>query len=231
MREPSTISPSTARPAGPAEVAPIGLREQRRLNRLEMSREQVLDVAERLFGDNGYRSTSLEQVALGSEFSVGAVHKLFNGKKGLLTAVIARRFDEMRVSIIDILTQSMSGLDEVLALCQYYTDYYAAHPSLGRLHLRVYSAGMEPNPEFADYAPAARGGLELLAGAIKQGQREGTIRRGRPIWLATIVQGLIHYDHVFSYSRQAPAHRQDLLSLVRSAIAVEAAPSSASRAE
>ena len=167
MTNPSEPAPATPDVDAAAEVAPIGLREQRRLNRLNMSREQVLDVAEQLFGDNGYRTTSLEQVALGSEFSVGAVHKLFNGKKGLLTAVIERRFDEMRSAIIDILTQPSSGLDEVLALCQYYSDYYAEHPSLGRLHLRVYSAGREPNPEFADYAPSTTGGVELPIGTAQ----------------------------------------------------------------
>ena len=170
MREPavrsSPLAYSDPSPEPSVDVAPIGLREQRRLSRLQMSRDQVLDVAERLFGDNGYRATSLEQVALGSEFSVGAVHKLFNGKKGLLTAVIDRRFAEMRISIIDILTRSLPGLEEVMALCEYYSEYYAAHPSLGRLHLRVYSAGLEPNPEFADYAPATRAGIELISGAI-----------------------------------------------------------------
>src|ERR1700710_357743 len=87
-------SPRRAKSLVPTAAAAGSLREQRRLNRVRMSREHVLDVAEQLFGDNGYQATSLEQVAAGSEFSVGAVYKIFASKRDLLADVLARRHEE-----------------------------------------------------------------------------------------------------------------------------------------
>jgi AcrR family transcriptional regulator len=200
------------------EPQPLSLREQRRLNRRSMSEQHVLDVAERLFGDSGYQSTSLEQIALGSEFSVGAVHKMFNGKTGLLSAVMSRRYTEMRADLLGVLAQSLPGLDEVLAICAYYVDYYVAHPSVARLHLRVYGTGIEPSPDFEQYRRAAADGDNLFVGAIKRGQREGTIRDGRPAWIATIIQGLSNFDRSLRLEPSPPATKEEFLSLVRNAI-------------
>jgi AcrR family transcriptional regulator len=206
-------------PSDDLDAQPLSLREQRRLNRRSMSEQHVLDVAERLFGDSGYQSTSLEQIALGSEFSVGAVHKMFNGKTGLLSAVMARRYTEMRNDILEILANSLPGLDEVLAVCAYYVDYYVAHPSISRLHLRVYGTGIEPSPDFEQYRRAAADGDNLLVGAIKRGQREGTIRAGRPLWIANLVQGLSNFDRSLRLEPNPPATKEEFLNLVRDAIA------------
>jgi AcrR family transcriptional regulator len=149
---PKVAAPSTrrAKSVAPADDAQVSLREQRRLNRVRMSREHVLDVAEQLFGDNGYQATSLEQVAAGSEFSVGAVYKIFASKRDLLADVLARRHEEMRVGVDAILAQGLPGLEELLALSSYYLEYFSQHPSFGRLTLRVYPAGLEPLPDFEE---------------------------------------------------------------------------------
>jgi AcrR family transcriptional regulator len=207
-----------------AEVssAAAGLREQRRLRRAQMSREHVLNVAERLFGDQGYQATSLEQVAAGSEFSVGAVYKLFASKKELLAAVLTRRHVEMDVAVRDIVAAGLSGLDELLALCSYYLDYFELHPPFGRLTLRVYTLGLESIPDFAEYNDSFREGNELFIAPIRRGQLEGSIRDIDAPWLATQVQGMIMFDNSM---RNGPLARQvgieELLSLVRRAVAVE----------
>ncbi|MCW2524780.1 MAG: transcriptional regulator, TetR family [Frankiales bacterium] len=217
----AVVAGSVRKFASPLDVDPetLSLKEQRRLNRVRMSQTQVLDVAERLFGDNGYQQTSLEQVAVGSEFSVGAVHKMFSGKSGLLSAVMARRYDEMREDILEILAEPRPGLEEVLAICGYYLDYYAAHPSVGRLHLRVYATGVEPSADFAEFRQSADDGNQLFIRAIKRGQREGTIREGRPLWVATVVQALTSFDRSLRYEAEPLATKAELLSVVRNAIA------------
>jgi AcrR family transcriptional regulator len=217
----AVVAGSVRKFASPLDIDPatLSLKEQRRLNRVRLSQTQVLDVAERLFGDNGYQQTSLEQVAVGSEFSVGAVHKMFNGKSGLLSAVMARRYDEMRVEILEILSEARPGLDEVLAICGYYADYYETHPSVARLHLRVYATGVEPSADFAEFRQSAADGNQILVRAIKRGQREGAIRDGAPLWLATVVQALTSFDRSLRLEAVPPATKDELLSVVRNAIA------------
>jgi AcrR family transcriptional regulator len=186
--------------------------------------EQVLDVAEQLFGDNGYHVTTIEEIAAGSELTVGALHTMFEGKAEVLAAVLKRRCVEMRVELQAIRAESRPGLDEVLALSAFYIGYYAALPALGRLHLRAYPSAGERSPELAGYGPSAAATKYLFIEAIERGQREGAIRPGRPLWLAAMVQSLIMFDHSLRYSAEPTATRDDLLSVIRSA--VEAPPAS-----
>jgi AcrR family transcriptional regulator len=223
-RSAGTVAPEIESAAHVATPAQRGLKEQRRLNRVRISREQVLDVAEALFGDNGYQATSLEQVAAGSEFSVGAVYKIFASKRELLAAVLHRRHVEMRAMVLEILATKMPGLDEVLGLCAFYFGYFSQHPSFGRLTLRVYPAGLEPLADFEEYGRRGGEGTDLFMKAIQRGQREKTIRPGDARWLATLVQGMIIFDHSLRYEEDAgKISIEDLLDVVRSAVA--AAPS------
>lgn len=219
-RRASIVAGSARKFASPLDIEPgtLTLKEQRRLNRMRVNQTQVLDVAERLFGDNGYRQTTLEQVALGSEFSVAAVHKMFKGKGGLLSAVMARRYDEMRLDILNILAEALPGLDELLAVCGYFVDYYQAHPSIGRLHLQVYATGMEPSPDFAEFRQNATDGHHILAQAIRRGQRDGVIRQGPPRWLAAVVHASCNFDRILRLRSDPPASKDELLSFIRDAI-------------
>ncbi|MGX7677954.1 TetR/AcrR family transcriptional regulator [Jatrophihabitans sp. DSM 45814] len=209
----------------------VGLREQRRTLRVEMSREHILNVAETLFGNQGYQATSLEQVAAGSEYSVGAVYKFFANKRDLLDAVMTRRFAEMRDTVDGILADSRSGLDELLALCEYYLDYFRLQPEFGRLTLRVYPAGLETVPDFAQYRENSKEGTDLLVRALRTGQREGTVREVNPAWLATLVRGLIMFHHSMA-SELAPAEVpvSELLEVVRNSVSPVQPPVTASRA-
>jgi hypothetical protein len=137
--------------------------------------------------------------------------------------VMARRYREMRADIRMILEQSLGGLDEVLAISAYYVDYYVAHPAVGRLHLRVYGTGIEPSPDFDQYRRASADGYRLYVGAVIRGQREGTIREGRPIWLANVVQGLVNFDRTLRLDVEPPASKDELLSVVRNAISATGA--------
>jgi AcrR family transcriptional regulator len=214
-----TPAPTPARTAD-SSTDGAGLREQRRRHRAQVSRDHILDVAERLFGDHGYRATSLEEVAAGSEFSVGALYTFFASKKDLLAAVLARRHDEMRAAITELVGQSLPGLDELLCLCSYYLDYFRQHPSFGRLTLRVYPAGLEPIADLAEYVGPPTKGNELFIRAVRRGQQEGTIVGGDPAWLATLVLGMIMFDHSLRYEASAEqVPTSELLAVIRSAIA------------
>ncbi|MGV9311874.1 TetR/AcrR family transcriptional regulator [Streptomyces sp. NPDC003691] len=54
------------------------------------TKDRILDVAERLFGERGYASTSLRAVTEAAGANVAAVNYHFGSKEGLLRAVVAR---------------------------------------------------------------------------------------------------------------------------------------------
>jgi AcrR family transcriptional regulator len=55
------------------------------------TRERILDVAERLFMDNGYEATSMRTITSAAEVNLAAVNYHFGSKEALLCEVFRRR--------------------------------------------------------------------------------------------------------------------------------------------
>src|SRR5689334_25428787 len=68
-----------------------GRREQRRLLHQDLSRSQLLDAAEEVFGTKGFHDTTLKEIAELAEFSVGSVYSFFENKDDLFLSVLLRR--------------------------------------------------------------------------------------------------------------------------------------------
>ena len=80
-------------------------RSQRRLQHLDLSRAQLLDAAEEVFGAKGYYATTLKEVADLAEFSVGSVYSFFDNKGDLFAQVFLRRGAE----IVEAMREAVEG--------------------------------------------------------------------------------------------------------------------------
>src|SRR5881394_1303068 len=75
---------------GTAAQAP-SRREERRIRQQDVSRSQLLDAAEEVFGRKGFHETTLKEVAELAEFSVGSVYSFFESKDDLFRQIFVRR--------------------------------------------------------------------------------------------------------------------------------------------
>ncbi|HEY8547552.1 MAG TPA: helix-turn-helix domain-containing protein, partial [Acidimicrobiales bacterium] len=66
--------PKTTAAAGTAATGAVSRREARRLVQQDVSRSQLLDAAEEVFGRKGFHEATLKEVAELAEFSVGSVY-------------------------------------------------------------------------------------------------------------------------------------------------------------
>ena len=67
-------------------MAAVKPRRTRRSELAEATRRRVIEAAVRLFIEGGYRSTSIESIALAADVSVETIYKRFGSKAGILTA-------------------------------------------------------------------------------------------------------------------------------------------------
>ena len=68
------------------------------------TRERILDVAERLFADSGFASTSLRDITAEAGVNLAAVNYHFGSKEALLGAILERRIRPMndrRIALLD----------------------------------------------------------------------------------------------------------------------------------
>ena len=85
------------------------------------TRERVLDVAERLFADSGFVSTSLRDITNEAGVNLAAVNYHFGSKEALLVAILERRIrpvNNQRIALLDDLeSRSANGgptLEEIV---------------------------------------------------------------------------------------------------------------------
>jgi AcrR family transcriptional regulator len=184
------------RSAGP-DSAP-SRREARRLLQQDVSRTQLLDAAEEVFGQRGFHESTLRQVAELAEFAVGSVYTFFESKDDLFRQIFVRRGEEFMPGLRAVLDDEAGGaapdpVAQLHALVDFEVGFFRAHPRFGRLYLRysnasVLSADHEVDAVIRERYEEAMG---LQAGLFARGQAAGALRRGDPEVLARLFSGLV----------------------------------------
>src|SRR5687768_17016389 len=100
-----------------------GRRQQRRLLHLELSRGQLLDAAEEVFGRKGYHDTTLKEIADLAEFSVGSVYSFFENKDDLFTSVFVRRGEEFMPAMRSVLGEPGTPLQRLHRLVDFEVGF------------------------------------------------------------------------------------------------------------
>jgi AcrR family transcriptional regulator len=82
----------------------------RRIERGQATRQQLLSVARELFVERGYEDTSIELVLEGAEISRGALYHHFENKRDLYEAVL----DEVEARLAEATLQAAIGIEDPL---------------------------------------------------------------------------------------------------------------------
>jgi AcrR family transcriptional regulator len=73
------------------------------------TKERLLDAAERLFGEQGFESTSLRQITTEAGANLAAVNYHFGSKEDLIVAVMARRVEPLNRERLRLLDRLEAG--------------------------------------------------------------------------------------------------------------------------
>ncbi len=206
--------------AGQSE-APQSPREARRLQRIEMSREQILDTAEELFAENGYYETGLKDVAARCEFSVGSIYTFFENKDSLYEQVLMRRSIGLE-AIHKLVPDSVPADERLVTLADIQIRHAQEHPAWGALTAELSriarSRGSVVPEPWHHYGERVFG---FLVGVFEKGHEEGTLRPGSPHALASLYHAVVSsFILVSSLSPKSaeedwPADTEEFLNFVR----------------
>jgi AcrR family transcriptional regulator len=174
-------------------------REARRAQRLATRQREILSVAERLFAAHGYDGTSLEKIAAGAGYSVGAIYNFFPSKDAVYTAVLERNATAIAARLRQLTASPGSGLDKLLAMASTVIRQVHAYPDSAVLTLGSLAPERGPAAKESSTRPI----LEVYTAAIREGQLDATIRAGDPGLLAYYVGGLV-FAHIGVSAHSAP---------------------------
>jgi TetR/AcrR family transcriptional regulator len=175
------------------QVEATSRRSQRRMQHQDLSRRQLLDAAEEVFGRKGFHETTLKEVAELAEFSVGSVYSFFESKDDLFRQIFARRGDELLGEMEEVLASDVPPAAQLHRLVDVQIGFFRAHPNFGRLTLRYanvtrLAADAPVDGRIgSDYDRA----MALQAQVFVRGQTERALRDGDPDALSRLFSGMV----------------------------------------
>jgi AcrR family transcriptional regulator len=175
------------------------LRAQRRAARAAGNRADILDSAERTFGEHGLEG-SLREIAKNSGFSTAAIYNYFEGKQQLFVETLSRRGVEL-LEVIDR-TGFVAGdpMSRLHAIVDAAIDFFEAYPYFLRMLSQVREADAIIPSIVTQYASDRVEGfaqwVARMIAIIEEGQAVGVIRDGAPSALLHFYMILV-YEYVF----------------------------------
>jgi AcrR family transcriptional regulator len=171
----------------------------RRAERLAANREDILDSAERVFGEFGIRDGSLRRIASDSGFSTAAIYQFFDNKQQLLMETLARRGADLIIAIRSVSEEELSPLQRLHHLVDVTVTFFKVHPAFLRLVRQINGSSAIVGPALAQYTGSVDGhfneAMNLISAVVAEGQASGELRDGSPGAIAHLYSVLIN-EHV-----------------------------------
>jgi AcrR family transcriptional regulator len=189
---------SAIKTESPSEPQP-DLRAQRRAARRAENRVEILDAAELVFGEHGFRAGSLRQIAVRSGFSPAAIYLFFDNKQHLVSETLARRGAELVGALEAEAGRDLCPLDKFHAIVDVTVAFFEARPGFRRLVRHMTGGSAIVGSAFAEFASDGDGyfmkTMNLLARIVEQGQEVGEIREGNAYAIAHLFSVLVN-EHI-----------------------------------
>jgi AcrR family transcriptional regulator len=173
----------------------LDAKARRRAARREQSRAEILDAAERVFGEDGITGGSLRRIAELSGYSVGAIYLFFDNKADVLAKTLARRGDEWGAAVLAVSKSDATPLEKLHQVVDFASGYFSAHPNLRLLMSRVSRGSVvagynlaEPSDDDTSFSSI----MAALRSIVEEGQRRGEIRSGNPTALVHLFSVLVN---------------------------------------
>jgi len=216
---------SVSKAAAAAESQP-DLRARRRAARWAENRTDILDAAERVFGEQGLRAGSLRQIAVLSGFSAAAIYLFFENKQHLVSETLMRRGGELVGELRTVDGEDRSPLDKLHRIVDVTVAFFEARPHFRGLLRHITGGGTAiVGPTLSEYAGGEgdhfTDAMTLLARIVGDGQQVGEIRDGNPYAIAHFYSVLVN-EHVLigaeTVSRKGPLTAEQFHGLIDGAL-------------
>ncbi|MFW9866350.1 MAG: TetR/AcrR family transcriptional regulator [Candidatus Thorarchaeota archaeon] len=170
----------------------------------ESRRNDIINVAERLFLSQGFEDTKMEQIAYEAEFSKGTLYNYFESKDDLYLTIGVKAYDFLIEITNEFIQKQEPGLQQIIAIGYAYYEFTKKYPNyafifrdLGVKYMRI---NLKPENELTlsekDYLKQSNLYREIFMQVLNEAIRIKVIRDDiNPIMigvtLSSLTSGLI----------------------------------------
>ena len=171
-------------------------RGQRRSARRAQSRIEILDAAEKVFGEDGVRDGSVRKIAVESGFSAAAIYLFFENKQHLLSQTLTRRGDELNEILHNEAASELAPIEKLHRIADVTKVFFAERPHFRLLLRHINGGAMITGPVLAEFVGEVHAryleAMLTLAGIVRAGQEAGEIRDGNELAVAHLYSVLVN---------------------------------------
>ena len=95
--------------------------------------QDILDAAERLFGEHSYHQTTMQMIADRAEFSVGYLYKHFNGKEDMYREMLTFHLGRMDTLMSEVQDMRLDPLAQIHRNYSVICGHFNHHPNFMRI--------------------------------------------------------------------------------------------------
>lgn len=155
---------------------------------------EILNVAERLFAEEGFDGTSVRDIAKKANINVAMISYYFGSKEKLLEAVVIHRIGTMKLRLENLLQEDSTPIEKIEKLVVYYINQINANRSIYQiLHFELSTKKREINTDA--FTEVKKNNLKIMESIVKEGQLQGIFHPNINIALLspTIIGSLIYF--------------------------------------
>ena len=108
---------------------------KRREKQKAETRALILESARHLFEAEGFKATTMRNVAIKAEIGLGTIYKHFKNKAALLVAALLEGLTHLYATATEKLPSDMPLRQQLVQMARPFYAYYTARPALARAYL------------------------------------------------------------------------------------------------
>jgi AcrR family transcriptional regulator len=172
----------------------------RRERKKQETRLRLMEAALRLFHENGYDDTTVEQIAVAADVAKGTFFNYFETKEATLPALIEWRLQRLEEALLPEQGAPASPVERIKTALHLLADDPLIDPPL----VRQVFAAIVHQQESAQHPGFAL--AQLLAEQVRQAQAVGEIRADLdPVYLGCLVRALFFQQMTMWHHGHCPA--------------------------
>ena len=168
---------------------------------------EILQVAEKLFAEEGFDGTSVRDIAKKANINVAMISYYFGSKEKLLESLVIYRIASMRLHLENLFQENINPIEKIDKLIEFYIQRINSNRCMYQiLHFEVSTKKREINLDA--FSKVKKDNLVALEKIIQEGQEQGLFQPNINVTLipTIIIGSFIHFNMNKSYY-------QDILNL------------------
>ena len=171
----------------------MGIQERKQRER-ERRRQQIIVAAKRVFSENGFSKTTMEDIAREAELSPGTLYLYFKNKDELYASLSLRILQYMNIRLEDVKKEKDSNREQKIAsIKEALYDVYQFDPMILINMFHLQSSETLKNlssPLLNNISELSRNSLQIIADIFKNSSGPNTVLTRQPTAVADIVWSL-----------------------------------------